>query len=332
MEQIKFIPEYNKVRLDWLTFVLFDTFPDDVVHALHIPQEDIIQADKGFYGYNCGYRVKDCDIKICWNNHQPDEAHPDMGICVIVPGHSLYPFFSYLGCSDDEDYTHYIPYLLQLVDTYNGRITRCDVNIDVDLTYYHSPIKEDFCPEFFYKLWNKNQDAFITKNRKPTYITSPTGSTWYMGSRGISKNLVRIYDKSKEQGDFETHCTRFEMEIRKEFARHFLDLVVQSDLPTAFNEWVLTHFRVKSKVFDKFLKLLRETAQNRNFTQRLDDIKQPVRSWRSGLQIMIAQWRKYLRCGQSEVGSNLELYIMDMVSCDNIIDYDDWEQQIYNTE
>ncbi len=144
----------------------------------------------GINGYTIGAK-HECGAKVYLNLERAD-----MGKHIIYSGKTLSRIKKMYDIEKLDVLDHHIS---------NGHnISRLDIALDF---YGSTPTVQEF------------QDAYMngfvqTKLRSATVIKDLTGNghTFYLGSRKARKKLVRVYDKSAEQG-WDFPCTRVEVQL-----------------------------------------------------------------------------------------------------------------------
>lgn len=263
----KDISEYtlNIPHFDWLSFTVFDIDLDTLVLRLGFSVADLQPLARSMNFYDKCYIIKNTDIVFCTKSGGSTSTNIEMGINVQVPASMLGLFFDSLGADEDTDLSETLKMLYDFVKEYNGHFSRVDVCIDVSLKYHNA----SFTP---YQLFN-NRDKKVSKFKSGSirFVGAPeNGSTLYFGSRANSATLLRIYDKAKEQGDFNNLVTRVEFELKKLQADRFLEMYFETGLSVAFRDLVKEKITFRDyEIWHRFEMLLDEIAQFRNFTQRL---------------------------------------------------------------
>lgn len=165
---------------------------------------------KGMHGYNVGKELE-TGLRVAW--HTEDDR---MGVHFAFSGACLrwYETKNMTGFN-----------LLQLIKKHKGKVTRVDLAIDVE--------NSQLTPK---ELCKENLKAYKGKGRTPKFITvlGDKGAwTVYVGSRQSEKYL-RIYDKAKEQGDYESDRVRIELECKGDIAK-----AVGYEAPTHDEKWLV---------------------------------------------------------------------------------------------
>lgn len=263
----KSISDYtlNIPHFDWISFTVFDIDLETLVLRLGFSVADLQPLARSMNFYDKCYIIKNTDIVFCTKDNGSTSTNIQMGINVQVPASMLGLFFESLGADEDTDLYETLKRLYDFVKEYNGHFSRVDVCIDVSLNYRGA----SFTP---YQIFN-NRDKKISKFKAGSirFVGAPeSGSTVYFGSRANSSTLLRIYDKAKEQGDFDNLVTRVEFEMKKLQADRFLEMYFESGLSVAFRDLVREKISFRDyEIWHRFEILLDEIAQFRNFTQRL---------------------------------------------------------------
>ncbi len=230
------------VSLHWLTATSKGVSPVDAVafisdYLAHGPE----LRDTGQWGYTSAF-VWAGGLKLLDN-----EARPEMGVCLVADG-SACEFYGF-------DKLSYIYQSLQFT------ATRLDLAAD------HCA----FSPKRLRDLWYKDQVRTVCKPmvnaqaqhehvRTCEWMSSPTGDTFYMGSRS-STQFARCYNSRG--------FTRFEMELKKERAAQVLEAIHQG---AALNE-------VMGSVVNQFVGFVKLDDANRHRCT-------PLPFWRNFLQAL----------------------------------------------
>lgn len=101
--------------------------------------------------------------------------------------------------------------LLTLAGQYGWNCSRLDFAVDI--------LETEFKPADIWTAWKVAHQGNLQKS--VTLIESPSGDTFYLGSRS-SEKMVRCYDKGKEQG-LDTQWLRIEMEFKGDAASRAAD-------------------------------------------------------------------------------------------------------------
>ena len=264
---------YNQVSFDWFSFTLKNKSLDKVMSDLGFKSDDF--ESKGFGRF--GYRSMIChtvyDIYVMYNGND------DMGIHVVVSGGSIKyfmecflssqgqatPFDSYATDQYDDQFKHFCSYVLA-----NGSFSRVDVNIDTDLEYMNPYAVRD-------RVAGKKLISYF---RSWKMVENSDGSgTFYLGKRS-SSSFVRIYDKAKEQGDFDSVLYRFEVQFNK-MANNFMMNFMHEGLAAAFGCFVEKQMRFvdsdhtcyndsNSEEWDEFISLIynSRSCQYKNYIDK----------------------------------------------------------------
>lgn len=168
-------------------------------------------AIKGLHGYNAG-RELESGLRVLWHTEKDE-----MGVHFSFGGAALRWYESKsLGWFE----------LLSLIKKHNGRTSRVDLAIDIE--------NSGLTPKDLNKA---NLKPYKGRGRTPQFVTL-TGDrdswTVYIGSRS-SERFVRIYDKAKEQGDYDSDRVRVELELKGENAHS-----CGWQAPTEGKEWLVS--------------------------------------------------------------------------------------------
>lgn len=246
----------NKPHFDWISFTVFDIDVDNVCLRLGFAISDMIPLLKTLNFYDKCYKIKDTDIILCSKSDNNNSGKGDMGVNVQIPASSLGLLFDNFSVDEDISERDVMRHLVDFVKSHNGRFSRLDVCIDVSLECRHA----SFTP---YQLFNK-RDRQVSKFRNITLNGSPEhGCTVYFGKRGSSNTLLRIYDKAKEQGDFDNLVTRVEFELKREEAHFFLDNYFEYGMNVSFRDLVKRKIRFDNyEIWTKFEELLDKVSRS----------------------------------------------------------------------
>jgi len=228
----------NKVSFDWFSFTLKGKSLDKVMSDLGLCPDDFEVRGFGRFGYRSMITHIVYDICIMF------DGTDDMGIHVVVSGGSIRffmncfmsvngkktPFDTYATDIYDDEFKHFCAYVLKY-----GSFSRVDVNIDTDIEFmnpYHiRDLAHDGKMISLYRSWKM-------------YENSDGSGTFYLGKRN-SPTFIRIYDKAKEQGDFESVLYRFEVQFNKA-ADNFMMNFMEKGLASAFSSFVDRQLRFVS--------------------------------------------------------------------------------------
>jgi len=146
-------------------------------------------------GYTSGIEYE-TGLRVSW--HEANEAQ---GVHAVFTGATLRRYEAE-GLQWED--------LFRLADKYGGRTSRVDLAFDVR--------NSALTPS---NLCQPNLRAYKGKGRTPRFNTLLGGDgswTLYIGSRSSDK-MLRIYDKAKEQGDYDSDYVRIELETKGEVGR-----------------------------------------------------------------------------------------------------------------
>jgi len=202
--------------VDFLTFTAFGYENDwrTVVRNFLRIEPDLFTPL--FYGGN-GYALSAVynDIRVYFGGREEYNEHGQtvypMGVCVSMSGNGCRTFEDYCGKYQIIDL---LEFLLPYADTKSVNITRLDIAADdktgtVNLKKVLKYIREGKLNCRFDKV--RAMDDITLRN------PVKDAGTIYIGSAKSSFRF-RIYDKAKEQGDYESHWIRVEMVCRDEYA------------------------------------------------------------------------------------------------------------------
>ena len=147
-------------------------------------------------------------------NHVTLQEEPFVAFCrqfksMRVTGHFVYIAVGH-DCIPDN---HIGRNLIREIEQLRGKITRLDFTLDVaqayDISNYYDTMRAIY----------ENKDV-RRRIGTPSLLTSPTGTTCYVGKRS-SGRLLRVYDKRaeilhKKKVDIDFDLTRFELEVKRE--------------------------------------------------------------------------------------------------------------------
>lgn len=225
----------NNVSFDWFSFTLKNLTLDDVISDLGLDSSDF--ESRGFGRF--GYRSMICHI--AYDIYIMFDGTEDMGIHVVVSGGSIKYFMecflsvhgkktafdTYATHIYDDQFKHFCAYVLQY-----GSFSRVDVNIDTDMEYMNPYVFRD----------RVSSGQLVSYYRSWKMIENSDGSgTFYLGKRN-SSSFIRVYDKAKEQGDFENTLYRFEVQFNK-MANNFMMNFMESGLSNAFGSFIEKQMR-----------------------------------------------------------------------------------------
>lgn len=220
----------NKVRFDWFSFTIKNKDIHTVLSDLGCDIENYTSKPFGRFGYGSVIAHDVYPITFMYDGTE------EMGVHCTIGGSAIKHFFeSYLSncpraidtpfdskalCKGTvEDFATYV--------LANGRFSRVDVNIDTDMEEMH--------PKRIYERVESSQ--MISKYRSWKLIeSSDKSATLYIGKR-TSSSMIRLYDKAKEQGDFDSTLYRFEVQFNA-YADSFMRMFLEFGLGTAFHSFV----------------------------------------------------------------------------------------------
>lgn len=259
----------NSVRFDWFSFTVKGKTVMDVMEDLGL-KKDEFTLTTGRFGYDSQLLHDVYNISILFNGTS------EMGIHVSVSGTSIRyfmecflagngcitPFGSY-AVNDRCYFTAFARYVLSV-----GKFSRVDVNIDTDMPFLN--------PYHIHDLAKKS--CMITYFRSWHMVENNDGSgTFYLGKRS-SNSFIRIYDKAKEQGDFESVLYRLEVQFNKaanDFMRNFLEFGLSSSfLAYLHNQLRFTEYgEYHGTIFPEWQLFLDLIHKNANVDYRSYDSK-----------------------------------------------------------
>lgn len=225
----------NKVCFDWFSFTIKNKSLDVVMADLGLRGTEFHVEKFSRFGYGSMITHDVYNLSVLF------DGTDDMGIHVIVSGgaikffmecytecHGIYTPFG-PGFWDTEGvFGHFAKYVLN-----HGHFSRVDVNIDTNMPF--------MSPYNLRTLAQKNE--MISLYRSWDFYENSDGSgTLYIGKRASAGSFIRIYDKAKEQGDFESALYRFEVEFKKT-ADDFMNNLLENGLNVAFHSFITRQLR-----------------------------------------------------------------------------------------
>jgi len=210
------------VLIDWLTFTVKNVDDPYKVISWYLGLDGNLFQERG-YGLNGYHNVLYFnDINVCYSPRD-DEQFRDMGICVTMSGKGCRTFetMSRMNLDGNTDRqgtpSTAFPALFQLLDCNEDcNVTRIDVACDD-----HDGILD--MDDLVEKVTSEEVNSRIMKRTVTFSLDGQTkiGTTIYLGAPS-SEFRVRIYDKAKEQGDFQSHWIRVELVLKHENANAFV--------------------------------------------------------------------------------------------------------------
>lgn len=199
--------------------------------------EDMVTLEHGRFGY---------DQALSFNNElmimtDSSSIKDDFGVFVTVPSHGLYILAKIFNLPDfNQDFAD-TQKLFQILLSRGAKITRLDICYD-DYQKHLTPLD-----------WSRLFDAgyIECRTRHKDSITSPSGSTFYLGKRGKSR-MLRVYDKAGESRG-QIDAVRYEFEFKNDYAYRFADSVAQGQKFTFLD------------ILDDFCVVHKEPVANVNF-------------------------------------------------------------------
>lgn len=205
----------NSVRFDWFSFTIKGKSLDDVMFDLGFKYEEFEMSSFARYGYKSMIVHEVFDICVLF------DGTDSMGIHVAVSGGSIRYFMECFSNRNGMDTPFGKGFFVDMWHAFasyvlaNGQFSRVDVNIDTDMPFLSPYNLRDLAVNgemvSLYRSWK-------------FYQGSDGSGTLYLGKRG-GASFIRIYDKAKEQGDFESTLYRFEVQFNKsadDFMRNML--------------------------------------------------------------------------------------------------------------
>lgn len=227
----------NKVRFDWFSFTIKGKTLPEVMEDLG---QDLIHyslSSFGRYGYQHMLVDNEYAINIMY------DGLDGMGIHVSIPGGAVKPFlqrfyklspcfvrtpFGDRASEYEGVFKTFAAYVLQ-----HGRFSRVDVNIDTDIPF--------FSPRNIYDL-AQHKECITLYRHWELRESCDNSATVYFGQRE-SSSLIRIYDKAKEQGDFESTLYRFEVQFNKRADAFMEQFLAADDLSAVFRSFIEKQIR-----------------------------------------------------------------------------------------
>lgn len=183
--------------IDWVSVTMPETIKSTDIMTLGIGEQVPNAKSPLQKGYNRGWLFT-TGVFLNWN-----DKRPDMGYHIVASGSALREVWA-LGTRPDE--------LLSRLVALKGRVSRVDYAIDID------PSELTLAD-----LGKHKRLPYKGKGRVPDVLpvgTEEDGWTVYVGAR-TSDKMLRIYQKSKEQGDMDGKHVRIELEVKGDVA-HWL--------------------------------------------------------------------------------------------------------------
>lgn len=202
----------NIIIRDWFTFTSKNHDPMEIIDILGMSDVTWNQLDRGGYGYRS--RIQFGHIKIYYDGAE------NMGVCCDMSGQ---------GCREFEEYSK-LPNkwddLLAFISANDCNVTRLDVAFDDHAGIFDLKIIESDLRNYNFVSRFHNDPRIMLQLRGEGV---DPGLTVYFGSPN-SKVLFRIYDKAVERGYTDgTHWVRFEIQLRDDRAKNFLNLTKVDD-------------------------------------------------------------------------------------------------------
>lgn len=209
-----------KTRIDYLSFTFPKTFSEAhhesirsrIDHFLSFVSLSVgvFSPPRNFYSYT--YTIIDLwgrDVGfIAWGGN----------------GGTINVNISGVGCSMLSRVSYFV--IKQWIDSFDAKITRCDVCYDFDGSFDSEYRKAEA------GLYDGVDSLGRSHARKLSLVSdlgSGDGSTLYIGSRG-SATYTRIYEKGKQLGDKSSSWVRVETEFRSVDTNIISDILVNPDL------------------------------------------------------------------------------------------------------
>lgn len=211
----------NIILYDWLSFTWKGDDPRYITHLLgmdHVPWEVI----KGFYGYRDALYFD--KIKIHYNGHD------NMGVCCEMSGQGCRAFEDLSTIQEPDKWKE----LFARIYDHKMNVTRLDVAyddhaglLDIDRIVLDTQLQE-----------------YVSRSNTWDIHLSSKGKSVELGSQQ-SEVLIRIYDKAAERHcESGTHWIRVELQLRRDRAQAFLDLLDSVDgIGSAFCGVVINYLR-----------------------------------------------------------------------------------------
>jgi len=193
--------------IDWLAYNAVGTYDLNHQAMAYKPELWAWIETKGTYGYDKAIETSD-KARIMWSS-----TRNDMGTFISYPGRAL-SAYSGRGVSAIE--------IMENHRNQNDICRRLDLAFDV----IDSGLK---ITDLYRSLKRGLADTNV---KKYNLITGNQGDTLYIGSRE-SEQFIRIYDKAKEQGDFESDKIRIEIELKGSRAIQMAEYISNATEPEA---------------------------------------------------------------------------------------------------
>ena len=230
---------HNELRLDWLSFTYkaniedipqgmceFDMFLSEFPKIRENLGDSLVLDRSRFYEH-----VLKIDKNIVISYSDEDKSGFGQGVHVTIPGSGLAILFDWFDLPDDKDT---LICLFEHLKNHHCQLSRIDIAYD-DFDKIITPYQ--------YAKW-KLEKNMVTHFNKFQFVAcdSEKGSTFYLGSRKTGK-MLRIYDKDYESNG-QVPSIRYEFELRKEYAKDFMDFILQGN-DFDFVNYLLSWFDVK---------------------------------------------------------------------------------------
>lgn len=216
------------VLIDWLTFTVKDCYDPYKVISWYLGLDGSLfePMPYGLNGYDKVLRFN--DIMVCYEPRECVDFR-NMGVCVSMSGNGCRAFETYSklsldGCIDTQGTPNIaFPALFQLICANGCNVSRIDIACDEHDGVLHM---DDFAECV-------RTNSINSRMQKREVVMSydgiqNSGCTVYLGAES-SDFRVRIYDKAKEQGDYQSHWVRVELVLRGKNALAFVDNFVNCD-------------------------------------------------------------------------------------------------------
>lgn len=216
------------ILIDWLTFVVRDTaVPQHVITGYLGMDPGLFQEQPyGLNGYNHVLRFN--DIFVMYEPAEGSTNARNMGVCVSMSGNGCRCFETYSkssieGISSQGTLNTAFPSLFAHIVTSDCNVTRIDIACDD-----HDGVLD--MDDIYYCYDNNNINSRMSKRQ---FVgsrdgNSISGACFYLGAPQ-SDFRVRIYDKAKEQGDYQGHWIRVELVLKGKNALAFVQNFVNCD-------------------------------------------------------------------------------------------------------